>query len=195
MVEMARSHHPAIEFREGNAQELPFDDASFDRVAMNFGAPHLSRPEEAFAEAARVLVRGGRYAYTTWAKPELNALFRIVDGAVKAHANLDVDIPEGPPFYRLAEAEMVKPALQAAGFDPLTFRLDNVTVEWTIPSTDFFFEAERFGGVRTAAILARQDPSRLEAIRVAFAQGLEPYRCPKGFKIPATGHVVSAAKP
>src|SRR5439155_12299213 len=47
MVGIARSMFPEITFREGDAQQLPFTDASFDRVLMNFGLLHLSQPEKA----------------------------------------------------------------------------------------------------------------------------------------------------
>src|SRR5205809_6238429 len=55
---------PEIEFREGDAEALPFPEASFDAVVMNFGMLHLAHPERAVAEAFRVLSAGGRFAFT-----------------------------------------------------------------------------------------------------------------------------------
>jgi len=37
MVAEARRQHPAVEFQEGDAEELPFPDGSFDAVVINFG--------------------------------------------------------------------------------------------------------------------------------------------------------------
>jgi ubiquinone/menaquinone biosynthesis C-methylase UbiE len=48
MLEEARKHAPAVEFVEGDAARLPFDDASFDIVAQNNMIPFLD-------EVARVL--------------------------------------------------------------------------------------------------------------------------------------------
>src|SRR4051812_24363420 len=59
MVAEARRRNPAIDFREGDAEALTFDDGSFDAVAMNFGMLHLARPDTAIAEAHRVLRPGG----------------------------------------------------------------------------------------------------------------------------------------
>ncbi|HEY7141552.1 MAG TPA: methyltransferase domain-containing protein, partial [Methylomirabilota bacterium] len=67
MLAEARRHHPGIDFRSGDAEALPFPDASFDAVVMSFGLLHLARPDQALAEAYRVLRRGGRVAFTVWA--------------------------------------------------------------------------------------------------------------------------------
>src|SRR6266498_409452 len=103
MVERARVRCPGLTFVEGDAQRLPFEDASFDAVTMNFGILHLSEPEIAMAEAERVLVPGGRYAFTAWVA-EGNVVAAIVDSAVAAHAQA-VRLPEGPPFYRFADPD------------------------------------------------------------------------------------------
>ena len=89
MIRLARSRNPDIEFRVGDAQDLQFDDESFDAVIMNFGVLHLSRPEAAFAEARRVLRPGGYFGFTVWASPEHSAGIRIFEQAVRAHADPD----------------------------------------------------------------------------------------------------------
>ena len=64
MVALATRRYPAIEFREGDAEALPFAAAAFDAVAINFGVLHLARPDTALIEARRVLKPGGRCAFT-----------------------------------------------------------------------------------------------------------------------------------
>ena len=44
----------------GDAMALPFDDASFDTYTISLGIRNVTRPEEALAEAFRVLKPGGR---------------------------------------------------------------------------------------------------------------------------------------
>lgn len=56
----------------GNAEELPFDNASFDRVTSVFGAMFAPRHELAAAELARVTRPGGRIAVTAWTPSGLN---------------------------------------------------------------------------------------------------------------------------
>src|SRR2546428_11968017 len=67
MIAIAKKKFPTIEFRQGDAQNLPFPDASVDRVVASFALLHLANPERAMTEAARVLKPGGRFGFTTWA--------------------------------------------------------------------------------------------------------------------------------
>ena len=55
-----------IEWIEGDAQDLPFADGSFDRVVSTFGAMFAPDHERAAAELIRVCRTGGRVAMTTW---------------------------------------------------------------------------------------------------------------------------------
>lgn len=67
-----------ILWREGDAESLPFADASFDIVLSQFGHMFAPRPEIATREMLRVLKRGGRLAFATW-PPEhfLGKLFSL----------------------------------------------------------------------------------------------------------------------
>src|SRR5437016_10991134 len=95
MVAIARSIFPQTIFREGDAQQLPFTEASFDRALMNFGLLHLSRPERACAEAFRVLRRGGKFGFTIRAEPHENPGGKIINDAIETHEDLNVEVPEG----------------------------------------------------------------------------------------------------
>jgi SAM-dependent methyltransferase len=67
----------AMEFVEGDAESLPYPDASFDIVLSQFAHMFAPRPEIAIAEMLRVLKTGGRIAFSTW-PPEL-AMGRLFD--------------------------------------------------------------------------------------------------------------------
>ncbi|WP_439379190.1 class I SAM-dependent methyltransferase [Amycolatopsis lexingtonensis] len=62
MLDVARAREPAraVTLRQGNAQALPFEDASFDTVVCTFGLCAIPDPAAAVAEMARVLRPGGR---------------------------------------------------------------------------------------------------------------------------------------
>lgn len=56
----------AIEFVEGDAEAMPYPDASFEVVLSQFGHMFAPRPEVVVAEMLRVLKPGGRIAFSTW---------------------------------------------------------------------------------------------------------------------------------
>jgi SAM-dependent methyltransferase len=68
-----------VDFVEGDAEALPYPDASFDVVLSQFGHMFAPRPNIAISEMLRVLKPGGRVAFATWA-PELftGALFATI---------------------------------------------------------------------------------------------------------------------
>jgi SAM-dependent methyltransferase len=70
LLEVARDNATVaqvdIEFTEGDAEYLPYPDASFDVVVSQFGHMFAPRPEVAVAEMRRVLKPGGRVAFATW---------------------------------------------------------------------------------------------------------------------------------
>jgi SAM-dependent methyltransferase len=55
-----------IDFREGDAEELPLPDASVDAVVSMYGLMFAPRPERAAAEALRVCKPGGMIALANW---------------------------------------------------------------------------------------------------------------------------------
>jgi ubiquinone/menaquinone biosynthesis C-methylase UbiE len=55
-----------IVWKEGDAEALPFGDASFDVVLSQFGHMFAPRPDVAIREMLRVLKPGGRIAFATW---------------------------------------------------------------------------------------------------------------------------------
>ena len=194
MIAIARGMFPDISFIQGDAQALPFPNASFDRVLSNFGLLHVSHPEMACAEACRVLKPKGRFGFSVWAGPEKNPGAKIINDVIEAHADLNVGLPEGPPRYLYTEREECRKALERAGFDGESMSYDTRSVEWHLPTASYFFEAERDAGVRTAGLLARQSPEKLDQIRVAIENAMQRYARGNEFILPMTAHVVVVCK-
>jgi len=194
MIAIAKEVFPEIPFVKGDAQNLPFEDGSFHCVLINFGLLHVSHPEKACAEACRVLKLGGRFGFTVWAGPEENASASLIKDVIEAHADLDVGLPEGPPHYLYGEREECRKVLEQSGFDGDSMSYQTRTVGWHLPTASYFFEAERDAGVRTAGLLARQSPQKLEAIRIAIENEMQRYAKDNEFILPMTAHVVVVAK-
>jgi SAM-dependent methyltransferase len=62
----AESEGLKIQFDEGDAENLPYDDAAFDVVVTMFGAMFAPRPELVSSELVRVTRSGGRIAMANW---------------------------------------------------------------------------------------------------------------------------------
>lgn len=82
---------PNLQFEEGDARSLPFDDASFDAVVFHTCLCHVPNAEKALAEAYRVLRTGGKmtvfdgdYATTTFAIGDHDPLEQCADAVISA---------------------------------------------------------------------------------------------------------------
>jgi len=81
MLEVAQRDHPGIEFLEGDALKLPFDDAEFDASTVAFGLRNLSDPIAGLREMLRVVKPGGRSVVLEFVRPPQN----LVGGAYRIY--------------------------------------------------------------------------------------------------------------
>jgi len=68
-----------IDFVEANAEELPFEDNSFNSYTVAFGIRNVPRIDRALAEASRVLKPGGRFMCLEFSKVDVPLLDRVYD--------------------------------------------------------------------------------------------------------------------
>jgi len=193
MVEIARRLYPNVEFRAGDAEDLPFEDASFDAAVMNYGLLHLSRPELAIQEAFRVLRAGGRFAFTVWAPPDRARGFGLILDAVASVGNANVPLPPGPPFFRFADGAESMRVLKATGFTDV--KVIDVPQRWQLSDANALLEVFEEGTVRTRALLKGQTPQQIAAIRAAVAHSARQFAVGGHLDIPMPAVLSSARKP
>lgn len=77
MLEKAGAKFPSIEWVQGDALQLPFDDASFEAATMAFGLRNVENTQKAFTELKRVVAPGGRVLILELTRPHgpLRALY------------------------------------------------------------------------------------------------------------------------
>jgi demethylmenaquinone methyltransferase/2-methoxy-6-polyprenyl-1,4-benzoquinol methylase len=68
-----------ITFAQGNAEELPFPDRSFDAYTIAFGLRNVTDIDKALGEAHRVLKPGGRYLCLEFSKVTSTAVGKVYD--------------------------------------------------------------------------------------------------------------------
>jgi len=162
MVEEARRSFPEAEFREGDAEALPFADCGFDAVLCAFGILHFARPDRAVAEAFRVLRPGGRYAFCAWGAPDRVAHFAMFRRAVAAHGDPNAGgIPEGPAMFRFSDPAECRRVLAGAGFRKL--RVGEMAIRRRV-TPEALVEGLRCATVRSRALLDAQTPEARAAI-------------------------------
>lgn len=192
MLAMARGLHPDIDFHAGDAEALPFADASFAAAMANFGIHHVEHPERAIAEARRVLKRGGTLAFTVWAAPEDNTAWRIVFEAVKACGRLDVPMPAGNDSAATREnfARLVK----EAGFDAGTLTSELLTRDWLLPPDADLVSIFETGTVRMGTLLRGQGAA-LPAVRAQVKEALQSHLRDAAIVLPTRARLISARRP
>lgn len=157
-----------IEWVEGDAQDLPFADASFDRVISTFGAMFAPDHHRAAAELVRVCRPGGRIAMATWASDGFaGGLFKQMGAFMPAP-------PPGvqPPALWGVDAH-IEEAFGAAGTTP---HIERETVDFLFPTIDAAVRryVEDFGPfVITRAALEPQ--GRWDEFLAAFADLVERF--------------------
>jgi len=82
-----------VEWRQADAMQLPFEDASFDAVVCQFGVMFFPDKARAFAEARRVLRPGGVLLFNAWDRIEDNEFADVISGALAAL------FPDDPPRF------------------------------------------------------------------------------------------------
>jgi SAM-dependent methyltransferase len=92
----AEAHGVAVDWVEGDAEDLPFDDASFDRVLSVFGVQFAPRHELVAQELARVCRPGGRIGLVNWTpEGQIGELFKIMG----RHLPALPDYASPPPLW------------------------------------------------------------------------------------------------
>ena len=191
MIALAKAKALNCAFEVADAESLPFSNGVFDRVICNFGLYHLPNPDQAIKDAARVLKRGGLYAFTTWCGPDKSPLFRILPEAIKDHGQLDVGLPPAPPAFRLADQNEARRDMTSVGFESIAF-LD-VPAVFECPENqiiDFLAKST----VRMTMVLQAQAPAARDAIHLAIRDRLSVFAVGNVIRIPMPAILVSGVK-
>jgi SAM-dependent methyltransferase len=192
MVTLAARSHAAVDVRQGDAEALPFADATFDGVVCAFGLGHFPRPEVAAKELARVLVAGGRLAVSWWDLPRSRTNGTFLDAIAAAGAPPPPGLPPGPPVTRFSDEAALTALLTGAGLVDVTV----TTHTWThrAPSLDAWWHGGLGGMARVTAAVRAHTPDVQQRIRGAFELLATAYARDGGYEIPNAAKLAVGTK-
>jgi SAM-dependent methyltransferase len=159
-----------IDWREGDAEALPFQDGAFDVVLSQFGHMFAPRPEVAIREMLRVLKPHGTIAFSTW-PPEL-----LIGSSFSLVGSYMPPLPPGvspPPQW--GDPNIVRERLGSAVTE-IVFDRDRMNFPaLSLPSYRAVIERTAGPMLKLVEILSASDPARLAQFRREYDALLAPY--------------------
>jgi SAM-dependent methyltransferase len=160
---------PDIAWIEGDAEALPYADASFDVVLSQFGHMFAPRPHVAVAEIRRVLKPGGRVAFATWPPEHLvGRIFAFVGRQSPPPP------PGASPPQQWGDVSLVMERL-GEGFGAPFFERGMMAVPALSVSHFRAFMERSVGPMQKLVESLASDPQTLQAVRAQFEALAEPY--------------------
>lgn len=99
---------------QANAQSLPFDENSFDRIFSCLNLMLVADPQEAISEAQRVLTHNGLAVWIVWGRPEYSLMMTLVSQTL---AEIGITLPSSTRSnFHLGGIHHVQTLLKTNGF-------------------------------------------------------------------------------
>lgn len=194
MIAMARANTPAgthVEWKQGDAQALPFGDGSFDRLYCQQGLQFFPDKVRALQEFRRVLAPGGVAALSVWSPVDTGSPYNAALAAgLEKYADAKAARLSLVPFT-LSDPAVLNKLTCDAGFTGIeiktvTFiRHVEPTQEWLLQDT---------AGLPYSTAVSSLSAVELAAMVRELASTLKSYWNGSTFAVPMETHVVIARK-
>ena len=171
-----------------SADDLPFDDATFDSVSVRFGYMFFPDVAKATAEFARVLRPRGRLCASVWIRPDANPWTSLVMQAIGVEVALAPPDPDGPGMFRCAEPGKVGALFESAGLHDVDEW--DVSVELvTRTPTEYWDMISEHVSLAVAA-LAQVDDAARERIQAAVIDQVSAYDDGTSVRVPGMARCI-----
>ena len=190
MIAKAKTLDAGITWREGDLQDLPFEDGSFDLVLCQQGLQFLPDRARGLRQLHRVLRGRGRMMLSVWTQlahsPGQAILFDVL-------AELLGPAPAQPPAWSLTDEAKIAELISGAGFADAQIKVASLRTVY--PSARRFIEIVLDGSSKiTRQALAQLPGDRRDAFMDEVARRLEPYRSGMEVDLPMETRLILAHK-
>ena len=179
-----------VEFKEADANALPFADNSFDAVSCRLGYMFFPDMAQAAREMTRVLKPGGRIAVTVWTEPEKNPFVTIPMGVINKHIPLPPPPSGAPGIFRCGERGRVSNLCIGAGLKNVAER--DVPCLMPVSNAEEFWQWQIEVAAPVVAALANADADTIARVKADVITAIEE-RYPDG-GVPACARVIMGTK-
>jgi ubiquinone/menaquinone biosynthesis C-methylase UbiE len=176
MLAVAAQLAPAIEWRQGVADSLPYDDDSFDAVVSQFGLMFFPDRPAALREMRRVLVPDGRALVNV---PMPTPFFNVLDDALIRHAG-EAAGAFVRAVFSLNEPARMQQLFSDAGFSDVTVKVETRTLRLP-PAQQFLWQY--VSSTPLAGLAAELDDEHAQALERDVIDGWKPWSDKDGMSI------------
>ena len=190
MLVVANQLAPAIDWREGVAESLPYESGSFDAVISQFGLMFFQDRAAALSEMMRVLSPGGRAAVAVWESLENSEAYLVEVDLLERLAGTAAADALRAPFVLGDKAELTA-LFENAGFTSVEITTRHGTARF--PSIRTMVEADLRGWLPVMGVMLSEE--QIESILNGAEEALSQYVTANGtveFDSPA--HIVTGQK-
>lgn len=189
-VTLSQPTSPLIEWRQGNAEALPYEDASFDLVLCQHGLQFIDDRRAAAAEMHRVLSSHGRVAINVHQSLEHNEVYKFLNDSLTRH----LGTPALSRSFSFGDAGALHDLLQHAGFRDIG--IAQAVHNASFPSIEVFVHVSLLGSGQPlpelAPLNAAERATLLDSVERDLTQPLAPYREGRALVFPMTMNVATA---
>lgn len=179
---------PNVHWEVADALSLPYADALFDCVLVQFGVMFYPDKVQGYKESFRVLKEGGKFMFATWKSLADNHISEMANDVVKTF------FPDDPPvFFHIPfsyyDKDQIRQELADAGFKNI--KIEDVAATGSNSSAE---NAARgmLEGTPIINYIKEKSPEKLPAIKQKFTEEIIKAYGKENLSIPISALIVQA---
>ncbi|MER5174857.1 MAG: methyltransferase domain-containing protein [Candidatus Nitrosocosmicus sp.] len=163
-----------IEWKEGNVEDLPYEDESFDVVLSSFGHMFAPHPEVAIKEMLRVTKIGGRIVFSTWPSELINGkLFEAMAKHIPSSPDNSTP-PPSPMQWGIPEVIQKRLGGSSDNIKDIHFERGVIGIPILSPNHYWKMASTKMGPIINA-IQTLKEPQKVESLRNDILKAIGPY--------------------